>query len=292
MKIILSRKGFDSTNGGVASPIFEDGSAVSLPIPAGRRSPTRFDALSAPGTPYHENLGTLVAALTRGKVHEDCRCHLDPDLDVKMGPAVTGWQAAFGQVAAAQQHLDHEQIGKGDLFLFFGWFRQAEQTGERWRYHLEARPVHRLFGWLQVGEIVRVGEDTASARERHPGLGRHPHLWGHWPETNTVYKAAETLDVPGTPARTPGAGLFAPDPKGKLILTAPDAASRSEWHLPATFKPTKKSKGLSYHRDPERWSERDGKTRLRAVARGQEFVLDAATAEGAVEWAADLWKDS
>ena len=107
-----------------------------------------------------------------------------------------------------------------------------------------------------------------------------------------MYKAAETLDVPGTPARTPGAGLFAPDPKGKLILTAPDAASRSDWHLPATFKPTKKSKGLSYHRDPERWSERDGKTQLRAVARGQEFVLDAGTAEGAVEWAADLWKDS
>ena len=37
MKIILSRKGFDSANGGAASPLFDDGSAVSLPIPAGRR---------------------------------------------------------------------------------------------------------------------------------------------------------------------------------------------------------------------------------------------------------------
>ena len=33
MKIILSRKGFDSENGGYASPILPDGSLVSLPIP-------------------------------------------------------------------------------------------------------------------------------------------------------------------------------------------------------------------------------------------------------------------
>ena len=34
MKIIFSRKGFDKANGGVASPIFEDGGLCSLPIPA------------------------------------------------------------------------------------------------------------------------------------------------------------------------------------------------------------------------------------------------------------------
>ena len=31
-KIILSRKGFDSSNGGIASPYFEDGTLLSLPI--------------------------------------------------------------------------------------------------------------------------------------------------------------------------------------------------------------------------------------------------------------------
>jgi len=42
MKIILSRKGFDSTqeNGGVASPIFEDQSMLSLPIPETEKSKT------------------------------------------------------------------------------------------------------------------------------------------------------------------------------------------------------------------------------------------------------------
>ena len=33
MKIILSRKGFDSANGGIVSPIFEDGTMVSFPFP-------------------------------------------------------------------------------------------------------------------------------------------------------------------------------------------------------------------------------------------------------------------
>lgn len=37
MKIILSRKGFDSAFGGVASPVFtEEGKFLSLPIPVKR----------------------------------------------------------------------------------------------------------------------------------------------------------------------------------------------------------------------------------------------------------------
>ena len=33
MKIILSRKGFDTTSGGCPSPILPDGTLLSLPIP-------------------------------------------------------------------------------------------------------------------------------------------------------------------------------------------------------------------------------------------------------------------
>lgn len=33
MKIILSRKGFDSSNGGQPNPIMPDGTLLSLPIP-------------------------------------------------------------------------------------------------------------------------------------------------------------------------------------------------------------------------------------------------------------------
>ena len=34
MRVILSRKGFDSSNGGCASPIFPDNTMLSLPIPS------------------------------------------------------------------------------------------------------------------------------------------------------------------------------------------------------------------------------------------------------------------
>ena len=41
MRLILSRKGFDSANGGCPSPIFPDGSMLSLPIPS-RSAPHRY----------------------------------------------------------------------------------------------------------------------------------------------------------------------------------------------------------------------------------------------------------
>jgi hypothetical protein len=36
MKVILSRKGFDSASGGMPSPILPDGTLISLPIPCDR----------------------------------------------------------------------------------------------------------------------------------------------------------------------------------------------------------------------------------------------------------------
>jgi hypothetical protein len=45
MKIILSRKGFDSSSGGVPSPIFSDGDMLSLPIPD-RASTVKYDEIA------------------------------------------------------------------------------------------------------------------------------------------------------------------------------------------------------------------------------------------------------
>ena len=120
--------------------------------------------------------------------------------------------------------------------------------------------MHRLFGWLQVGEALQIGDDVETARKRFPRLRRHPHLWGWWDESNTVYAATEELRFEGAPEGTAGAGLFEPDPERRLVLTAPDARLRTEWRLPAAFKPADAHPGLSYHRDPKRWTENDGKT--------------------------------
>ena len=41
-RIILSRKGFDSSSGGAASPILDDGGIYSIPIPWKIRSPNKY----------------------------------------------------------------------------------------------------------------------------------------------------------------------------------------------------------------------------------------------------------
>ena len=40
--LVISRKGFDSTAGGRASPIFETGEIFSVPIPQKKHSPFRY----------------------------------------------------------------------------------------------------------------------------------------------------------------------------------------------------------------------------------------------------------
>jgi hypothetical protein len=86
MKIVLSRKGFDSANGGVPSPIFPDGRLLSLPIPASA-SPTRF----ADCRWGEQSVGRLVEGLTFGKVAAQDAAHLDPDLDHGARPGAAGW---------------------------------------------------------------------------------------------------------------------------------------------------------------------------------------------------------
>ena len=203
MKIILSRKGFDSSTGGVASPILPDGTMLSLPIPypAARH---RLGDITRHGLA----LGPLVSALTRGRLGPDTAVHLDPDLVDADRPRHPEWRGAFGQLGAAQSHLAAEGVAPGDLFLFFGWFRATERVGAGWRYQRDAPDVHALFGWLQVGEILRVGPAIDEHRRRRPWLADHPHLNGHAVPGNTVYVAARALQIAGRSLGVPGAGVF------------------------------------------------------------------------------------
>ncbi len=69
MKIILSRKGFDSGIGGVASPIFPSGDLHTLPIPESIYSPhsKRYKDIQAGGL----SLGPIVSDLTEGRIQPE-----------------------------------------------------------------------------------------------------------------------------------------------------------------------------------------------------------------------------
>ena len=120
MKIVLSRKGFDSSAGGVPSPILPDGRLVSLPIPD-RYSQITYQQLTRGGV----NLGDHVEDLAgKSRAH---RAHLDPDLIADTLPRARGWRPLFGQVGTSQSHLENHGVGPGDIFLFFGLFRKVER---------------------------------------------------------------------------------------------------------------------------------------------------------------------
>ena len=78
MKLILSRKGFDSSYGGCASPIFPDSALYSLPIPDCYSNITYGDIRHG-----DTNIGEMVEDLTDKDVKRDHYAHLDPDINLR-----------------------------------------------------------------------------------------------------------------------------------------------------------------------------------------------------------------
>jgi len=276
MKLILSRKGFDSGSGGCPSPIFPDGSMLSLPIPD-KMSCQRYEDLAWKGRRLSDILAPLQGA--RPKPHHSA--HLDPDLVAETLPRHPNWRPLLGQTGAAQGHLRNQGVGPGDLFLFFGLYRRVNERGS----FIPSEPKqHVLWGWLQIDEVIQVDhpeQDLAWA-------GMHPHL-GRAPDpSNKLYRAKQTLSVPGMgPKHLPGAGVFGRfDPR--LQLTDPDGRGLTDWRLPSWFSPAGKLSALSFHDSPTRWQEAADHTKLQLVGRGQEFVLNADHYPECMPWVASL----
>ena len=243
-----------------------DGRMISLPIPHASGT-LPFKALRNRGL----DIGQLASDLTGRPGMATEPAHLDPDLDPTARRRRHGWRPSFGQDGAAQRHLDRMGIGVGDLFLFFGWFREVVESAGRYRYKAAAPNRHVLFGWLRVEEVLRVGPDPIPS-----WLRGHPHARRDRVPHNTIYLA----DGPK------GAGIF-PTFQPELQLTEPDCARRSQWRLPADFLPGTRVP-LTYHGDPERWTATADGCRLRSVAKGQEFVLDLEQYPGVRAWAEGL----
>ncbi|MEM9310075.1 MAG: hypothetical protein AAGA34_01400 [Pseudomonadota bacterium] len=179
MRIIFSRKGFDSSAGGGPSPIV-NGAPLSLPIPDTKGfSRTTYGAIG---------LGEHVARASRAKLGAHDLCHHDPMF-------LADGTCAFGQAGAAQTHLERQSVGPGDVFVFFGLFADQE-TGE---------PHHRIFGYLRVETLaaLRDGVPKAMVALQHPhALGMHGSNDVIWRgEGRVAARASDALrlTVPGGP---------------------------------------------------------------------------------------------
>lgn len=158
MRLVFSRKGFDSTAGGAPSPIIK-GHPLSLPIPATRGETTTYGAVGL-GDPAH--------AVTRGRLSHDSKCHDDP--------LFSDGSCWFGQCGSAQGHLAKSGVVPGDVFLFFGLFAD-EETGER---------HHRIFAHMTIAAMGSPAGIRMHPHWREPPRP-HPHLAGDWPANNTLY---------------------------------------------------------------------------------------------------------
>lgn len=286
-RLILSRKGFDSSYGGMASPILPDGRLLHLPIPTDHDK-FRMSDMDVDGVDFGQMLIDLSGS-SRNPDHRhtlDSIVHLDPDLDRAPRHRKPGWRPALGQTGTAQRHLARQNVAEGDVFLFFGWFREAQQHNGMWRFAPGAPNQHVLFGWIEIDKLLQIASEREVCLREYPWIADHPHVSqpGHYDNVlNTLYVATDRFR---SHTSIPGGGRFShysPD----LNLTAADA-SRSIWDLPGWLMPRDGRKPLSYHGDLKRWTQMDERCRLRSAAKGQEFVLQASDYPEASPWLDDL----
>lgn len=240
------------------SPIINGKQLLPFPIPSAGDT-TRYDALTYQGKSYatilHE-LNNQFSAQT---------CHLDPDLIQEVLPGRNKSVAAFGQEGAAQRHLEKHNVQENDLFLFFGWFREAREIDGIYRFVENAPDLHVIYGYLQIGKFLKTREEMQAE------LPDHPHSTGTHKEPNCIYLPTRKLF--GV-ENIPGAGMF--PFQEDLILTERDKSKlpnerilRSRWKKDflKDFLGIK-TFSMTYHRNSFKDSF------FQSVARGQEFIIE------------------
>jgi len=231
-RIVLSRKGFDSSYGSCASPII-DGRMVSLPIPEynPKKSHLRYGELH---NRQGEEIANLVDQLSNGRIQDTQLLHLDPDLRVELrDEKYAHFPLTFGQSGSSQSEL--RDITTGDLFLFFGWFREASKRATQYEFCRNSPDIFAIWGWLQVEERLELPEELARAQEIAP---HHPHVAHCIEKNNCLYVGMESLrflvDLHGA-----GAFTTLTDDRclsDKQLDMPPRKRPRTNWRLPAFFK--------------------------------------------------------
>lgn len=261
MKIILSRKGFDSGYGGFPSPVLPNGEMLSVPIPVTHRDIRYSDILVKTNQTYRDLMkdlyGDFIKVEGEGK-HPliDLSCHLDPDLRDESYPRDQGWTGLFGQAGSSQSHLRNQGVGEGDIFLYFGWFRHTIMKDGKLTFDRTCKGFQAIYGYLQVGEMYQINQlKTSKWMHYHPHVKR-----GSLAKDNDcVYVASDLLSFD---SQQKGWGTFNYGEKLKLTK---DGYSRSRWELPDFMKEL----NISYHSEKS-WKE----DYFQSAMKGQEFVIE------------------
>jgi hypothetical protein len=264
MKIVLSRKGFDSQSGGMPNPILPDGTLLALPIPS-EGGNVKYNDLVYGEKTYLDIIQELNSNIASKLLNT--YCHVDPDLNNCYRNPVNKWKPAFGQSNLSEKHLEKQKIGKGDIFLFYGWFRQTEYDKKgKLRFvrkltdNANTIDKHVIYGYMEVGEKL---SDSQQILERY---SFHPHAQKKYinlPD-NALYIPVDHLSID---KQIKGYGWLNYQPIRQLTK---ERHKRSEWALPDCFKTIP----ITYHEKPGYgWVQENDY--FKSAYRGQEFVLEA-----------------
>ncbi len=263
MKVILSRKGFDSAAGGIPSPILGK-QLISLPIPRAY-SGDDYRNLSFTHQGEHFNYAKLLKDLN---VNFYSECHLDPDLIRGVKSRAGAWQPALGQAGNAAAEILEVEVG--DLFLFFGNFRQAVFSNGRFHFLKDSPEMHVIWGYLKVTEIY--DQAQIESGEIPQALQYHPHVREadfHQKNHNLVFASTEE-----------NSGIFEFSEKHILSDLNQKSYKKSYWNAlpflaPQTNRIKKVKKGL--------WN---------SGGRGQEFICKIKKRKQFDAWLNQLHKPS
>ncbi len=262
MKIIFSRKGFDSKAGGYPSLIFPDGTLFSIPIPD-KEGQFKYKDLNFKY--QNESIDSILNDLTFQRINsgkkrecdytdEKFHCHYDP-MPIEDQDFIG---IAFGQQGTTEAHLRNQKIEEGDIFLFYGWFKKVEKNDGRWQYIQESPDIHLVWSYMNVGVINHLdnNEKKEKTLKKYPFLLKHPHMETLYDnKQNTIYLSKDYK-------------IFNYD--SKFCLTdLKKYKGRSTWRLPACFN---HPEAFSFIKKFD--SDNNQDVIISFKGRGQEFVLN------------------
>jgi len=314
MKVILSRKGFDSSYGGCASPILPDGTLLSLPIPEMKFSknlnskveiltwktwdnkqykPIAYSDLLLPNnvTEYFEQndfsfytyQDILNQLLPKGLLKENKKryeknlqwtCHLDPDLVPSIITRHSDWRWLFGQGGAAESHLINQGVGENDIFLFFGWFRNTIIKNNKLIFDPEDKEGVHLI--YGYFQVDYKISHTSNREKAKSWMSYHSHMrLKAWNNIrNAIYVGRKTLSWDESKS---GTSVFQFNPN--LVLT--DTSQQNNPRKKKTFWRAElfpDDVEITYHSKKSYKMEIDEQGNIhryfKAADRGQEFVFE------------------
>lgn len=191
MNLILSRKGFDSSTQGGGNPnIIYNDNFYPIPIPEEGSGIYYKDLKFNKQKSYLEVMVDL-------NITQFSECHLDPFIGFETTKMKTkGWYPCLGQASLSNNSLINNNVGEGDVFLFFAWFEFAEIVDSRFKWAKKKEyptGIHSIYAYMQVES--RFDLDKRDDPKLPPN---HPHLKFHndrYQEPNSIYKAKNKLSL-------------------------------------------------------------------------------------------------